>query len=215
MSKVEETYLYSVMNRRPIKLDCGVEIRSPKSLYLTKNDVLKCLNTAYVYRRFANGQQERVTIANVDRLHNAKFIPENEWDVNGVKIEEVVPEPEVVVEPVAEEEKIDIEVDDTVDNEPEEVAELTSAIVVEEQEESTDDTTENISVVDEDDVVEDEAEQLVEDDVTINEDEQISGQDAVEVVEDNETGVSESSESKTQNNANYTYNGKKKHHNRK
>lgn len=78
---MEQTYLYSVRPRKPIKDIEGVPfIRSPRSLQLTKEDVIKCLDKASVYRYFANeGKQEKVTIDTVDRLHNAKFMTEEEY----------------------------------------------------------------------------------------------------------------------------------------
>lgn len=78
----EVTYLYTVNPRKPIKGITGVSIlRNPKSLQLTKEDVYTCLKTASVYRRFANeGLIKRVTTANVDRLHNDKYMDEEEYE---------------------------------------------------------------------------------------------------------------------------------------
>lgn len=78
---MQETFLYSV---NPRKVITGIEgvgpIRTPKSLYLTKEDVKLCLSKGTVYRRFSlEGRNERVTIANVDRLHNSTYISEEEW----------------------------------------------------------------------------------------------------------------------------------------
>lgn len=79
---MEQTYLYSVRPRKPIKDLEGVPfIRTPKSLQLTKDDVLKCLDKGSVYRYFANENKlEKVTVNNVDRLHNAKFMDEAEYE---------------------------------------------------------------------------------------------------------------------------------------
>jgi hypothetical protein len=99
MSKVPETYLYEVRNiGRVIKLDCGVEISTPRSLYLTKDDVKKCLQTAYVFRRFAQHGSERVTIANLDRMHQATYISEQDWKNNTIvdTTVEVTKEPEAI-----------------------------------------------------------------------------------------------------------------------
>lgn len=78
---MEETYLYSVHPRRVITDLSGVSsIRVAKSLFLTKEDVYKCLKKATVYRRFANiGINERVTIENVDRVHRDEYISEEDW----------------------------------------------------------------------------------------------------------------------------------------
>lgn len=82
MSEVsEEVYLYTVNPHKIIKGLSGVScIRSSKSLYLTKEDVKVCLKSASVYRRFANiNKNVRVTIANLDRLHNKEFIEESDY----------------------------------------------------------------------------------------------------------------------------------------
>ena len=71
---METTYLYSV---NPKKI---IPIRSPRSLYLTKEQVMICLKSGTVYRRFAaENRNERVTILNLDRLHNDKFMTEEEY----------------------------------------------------------------------------------------------------------------------------------------
>ena len=75
----DKTFLYSVNPKKVIIGLSGVNaIRTPKSLYLTKEDVKICLNKASVYRRFTDCS-ERVTIANLDRLHNEKHYTEEEW----------------------------------------------------------------------------------------------------------------------------------------
>ena len=79
---LENTFLYSVYPKRVIKeLPTTTPIRTPKSLYLTKDQVKICLKYGSVYRRFANEKRnEKVTILNVDRLHNATFMTEEEYD---------------------------------------------------------------------------------------------------------------------------------------
>lgn len=79
---MSERYLYSVHPRKPIKnLSDIAVIRVPKSLSLTLEDVLTCLKSAVVYRRFANENRiERVTILNAERMHNAKFMTEEEYE---------------------------------------------------------------------------------------------------------------------------------------
>lgn len=129
MNKLPETYLYEVINnRRVIKLEGGVEIRSPKSLYLTKEDVLTCLEYAYVYRRFADSQvaRQRVTKFNLDRLHRANYISEEEWNA----MQNTSPEPVVkqVEEPIFEKPIIEEPSSETVEDTtviPDEVEELT------------------------------------------------------------------------------------------
>ena len=79
---MEQTYLYEVRPNRIITGLSGVNhIRSARSLYLTKEDVMICLEKAAVYRRFANeGKIERVTKLNVDRMHQAKLMTEEEFE---------------------------------------------------------------------------------------------------------------------------------------
>ena len=77
---METTYLYSVNPKKIIKDLPTLPIRSPRSLYLTKEQVMICLKSGTVYRRFAaENRNERVTILNIDRLHNDKFMTEEEY----------------------------------------------------------------------------------------------------------------------------------------
>ena len=77
---METTYLYSVNPKKIIKDLPTLPIRSPRSLYLTKEQVMICLKSGTVYRRFAaENRNERVTILNLDRLHNDKFMTEEEY----------------------------------------------------------------------------------------------------------------------------------------
>lgn len=77
----EVKYLYTIHPRRPIKGLSEVPIvRVPKTLALTKDDVRKCLKLAAVWRRFDNGDNlVRVVPSSVDRLHNEKFMTEEEY----------------------------------------------------------------------------------------------------------------------------------------
>ena len=111
---MEQRYLYSINPKTRIVNIPGIAvIRSPKSLSLSKDEVVKCLKVATVYRRFANENKiEKVTNLNIDRLHNAKFISEEQWKVMNIgaeeergtvvnnAVEEIVPE---VVEETVEE----------------------------------------------------------------------------------------------------------------
>ena len=79
---MSNVFLYTVNPRRMINGLSGSTkiVRTPKSLYLSKEDVYLCLKNASVYRRFANeGINEKVTVDNVDRVHREKYIPESEW----------------------------------------------------------------------------------------------------------------------------------------
>lgn len=83
---MEETrYIYSINPKKIIKFLCGKPIvpaiRNSRSLSLTKEEVRECLKYGTVYRRFANeSRNERVTTRNIDRLHNAKFMTEEEYE---------------------------------------------------------------------------------------------------------------------------------------
>ena len=107
---MEQTYLYEVRPHRIITGIHGVPyIRSPRSVYLTKEEVLICLQNGSVYRRFANlDKLERVTVTNVDRLHNENFIPEEEWKTECLKKAEApVEEAPVIDEPTKQEEVVE------------------------------------------------------------------------------------------------------------
>ena len=75
-----KSYLYSVHPKRIIKgLESVDVIRAPKSLYLTFEDVKKCIRLGTVYRRFSSSDIARVNTANVERLHNEKHMNEDEY----------------------------------------------------------------------------------------------------------------------------------------
>jgi len=129
-------YLYTVYVSRPIiGLSIG-ELRTPKSLMLSKEDVLKCIQSAPVYRRFSANNSVKVTPLNIDRLHNENFMTEEEYEKflssklseNRGKVEEIKVDntkedeatEEVVDEPVEEQtqtNEVAEEVTDESDNE--------------------------------------------------------------------------------------------------
>lgn len=75
-----KSYLYSVHPKRIIKgLESVDVIRAPKSLYLTLEDVKKCIRLGTVYRRFSSSDITRVNTTNVERLHNEKHMNEDEY----------------------------------------------------------------------------------------------------------------------------------------
>ena len=146
---MSERFLYSVHPKRVIKNVPGVSvIRTPKSLYLNKEDVKICLKGGSVYRRFANeARNEKVTISNIDRLHNAKFMTEEEYkkfleseidSKRGTVINDKEDEPKVVEEETTEE---------VVENSEEKVEELETVEVEEEStvnDEVVEETTEEV-----------------------------------------------------------------------
>lgn len=211
MSNVPETYLYEVRPvGRPIVLDHGVEIKTRKSLYLTKEDVQKCLETAYVFRRFASLEPVRVNTTNLDRIHRANYIPEEEWNnkndtatsnkptsvsqttnctsqsipevVESDIVEESTEIPEEVTEPNGE-----TTVDFTCFPMHSEEVDKAAEHLLEQQEVEVVSETEDVDV--EEEVEEEDEDSSIEDD------------SIAELAEDNETGVSiEESSQPTQNN---------------
>ena len=191
----EKVYLYTVYPKRQITGLSGVNaLRVPKSVFLTKEDVKICLPRGSVYRRFANtGENVRVTPNNLDRLHNAEFISEEDWEKGTVTtteeapvVEEVVEEP--VAAPVEEEVVEEVPEEDPI---VEEVPEEPVAAPVEE--EVIEEVPEEVEVVEEDSLSVEEVEE--------EEDEE---DDVEEVV------VDEEGNAPVHNNNNNHYNHKKK-----
>ena len=78
---MDKALLYSIHPKKVIKELPTLPIRSPRSLYLTKDQVRICLKYGSVYRRFANEQRnEKVNILNIDRLHHEKFMTEEQYE---------------------------------------------------------------------------------------------------------------------------------------
>lgn len=145
----EIRFLYSVYPKKPIKnlLPNGRPINSPKTLSLTKEEVLMCMKSGTVYRRFGSiNRNERVTTMNLDRLHQRDFVTEEEWkkmekpveeapvvetSVESIETpsEETTITPEVVEEPAKEE--------DNSNKESEEVAPVVEDEIKDSEEEST------------------------------------------------------------------------------
>jgi outer membrane biosynthesis protein TonB len=115
-----DKYMYAVHPMRVVIIPDEPPFRNPKSIELTKDQVLAALPAAIVYRRFNADTSVVVTPGNIDRLHNAKFMTEEEYEEfkynnkagkGGTVIKEEkkekVPEPEPVVEPTPVEEKVE------------------------------------------------------------------------------------------------------------
>lgn len=129
MSNANERFLYEIRPIKPIKdLIPGKGIKAPCSMQLTKEEALHCMKYGSVYRNFSDSGMNpiRVTGSTIDRLHNAKFISEDEWmkkigkeivseqqeettTVEETPVEEVPVATEEVVEEVAEEETTETE----------------------------------------------------------------------------------------------------------
>ena len=76
-----EKFRYSITPVGIIKLESmgNIGIRSPRTLELTLDEVKTCLKKARVYRRFNGTLMKKVTLSNCERLHNAEYIPEEEY----------------------------------------------------------------------------------------------------------------------------------------
>lgn len=115
---MENVFLYSVSPKKPLMLKDGTVIRVAKSVYLSKEDLVSILGKAVVYRRFIEaGVNEKVTTANIDRVHREKYVSEADWknvqikessnNVGTVSEPAKDPEPEKVEEPIKDEIKTD------------------------------------------------------------------------------------------------------------
>lgn len=99
MSNATERFLYEIRPIKPIKdLIPGKGINTPCSMHLTKEEALHCMKYGSVYRNFSDSGMNpiRTTGKNIDRLHNPKFISEDEWEkmknkdtVQEVTVEEI------------------------------------------------------------------------------------------------------------------------------
>lgn len=191
----EVVFPYQVNTIMPIMgLSCGT-LMVPATAKLTKEDVLICVKKAPVFRRFSSDKLERVTVSNLDRLHNEKYMTVAEYEEfldkqgdNRGKVAET---------PVVEEKK---------ETEPVKEEVVPPTLVVEEVKEETPVT--ETPVVEEAETIEEVAqtEDTIEEEVTENiNDEKVSEdvtEEAPDVVE--ETNSDE-------NHRNNRYNNKKKH----
>ena len=76
----EVVFPYQVNTIMPITGLSFGNLMVPSTAKLTKEDVAICIKKAPVFRRFQNGKLERVTISSIDRLHNEKFMSEEEYE---------------------------------------------------------------------------------------------------------------------------------------
>jgi hypothetical protein len=191
----EIVFPYQVNTIMPIiGLSCG-DLMVPTTAKLTKEDVLICLKKAPVFRRFSSSKLERVTISNLDRLHNEEFMTEAEYeafldkqgDVRGKVAETPVVEEKKETEPV----KVEVEEEPVPVVEEAKVETVTEESVVEEAE-TVEETAQTEDTIEEE-VTENINDEKVSEDVT---------EEAPEVVE--ETNSDE-------NHRNNRYNNKKKH----
>ena len=193
-------YLYSVNPHKPIILPNTMPIRNPKSLYLTLDEVKTCLKRGAVYRRFADiGINERVTVLNAERLHNEKFMTEEEYaqflEDNVAYKRGTISEK---VEKKAEEAPVESETVEEADNVEDDKAE--EAPVKSETVETPDETVEEADTTTEDDEVEEapvesetvETPETVEEaDTTTEEDEEVDAEDTEDTHAESEEAQTE------------------------
>ena len=196
---MEERYMYQVNTIMPILgLSIGT-IKVPTSQNLTKDDVLICLKKAPVFRRFSDGNKERVGIDNIDRLHRENYMTVEEYnEYLANKTNDIVEEK--VEEPVVEESEPEA---DPIVEESAPVEEVVEEETVEEEEVF-------IPVPEEDTTVEENA--IEEESTVVEEDNDVVANELFDsVIEDEVTEEEEISENNSNNNNNYFRNRKKKH----
>ena len=204
-------YAYQIHPKKPIRAlpEFGL-IRTKRTLMLTKEQVLKVLPFASVYRRFNHDTVIRTTVSNLDRLHNASLMSEEEYKIftthNTVFVQ---PEDVLVEEPKVEAEVVEIpqEPSEVVEDDSQSIPAETEENIVFATEEVQEDTisgtiTEESTESEESDA-ETQIDEAVEETVVVESDEE---------VEDNSEEEKEEVE-KTSSKTSVNYNGKKKHHN--
>ena len=207
MQEQENVFLYTIHPKRAITGLTNIgTVRTAKSLFLTKEDVYVALKGASVYRRFANiGKNERVNVGNVDRLHRAEYISEEDWEKLQIA-EAAKGNREIHIEPPVVEVKPEKEVLVNAEGEPVNLEELLAEPEPVKAEEPivVEDTVVVTDTVEE---VTEEAEPVVKE-VVIDE-----GEDEVEeVVDEGEEVVDEAPAEKQNNNQNRPNNKKKHRH---
>lgn len=92
-----ERYLYEIRPIKPIKdLIPDKQLMKACSMHLTKDEVLKCLSNATIWRKFPGRTPIKVTGENLDRLHKKNFcdvtnmIPQADIDFFRDNIEKVL-----------------------------------------------------------------------------------------------------------------------------
>ena len=208
----ESRFTYIVNPRRPIKgiSDMPV-IKSSKTLKLTKEEVLIAMKCGPVYRKFANeGIQQRVDGANLDRLHNEKFISEREY--SGTSIPVIKNNNTITETPVVEAPEV-VPVEEPVKNEaPENTVSEAAVEEVEEEPAATEEVVEEVSSIEA---------QNVEEDTDENDTEEVETSDEVEEDDSDSVATNNVNSEQTEANGNNQpivadYNGnrkKKKHRN--
>lgn len=106
MSEPMERYMYEVRPYKPISnLIPGKTIWRAQTLKLTKEEVIKCMNNAHVYRHFPGKPLIKVTKSNLDELHVSSLEGKKEkvpYDKTENTVEAPISEVELPEEPKTE-----------------------------------------------------------------------------------------------------------------
>lgn len=210
----ELRFAYQVNPKKPIRSlpEFGL-IRTNKTLMLTKEQALKAMEGASLYRRFNHDTVIRVTSLNIDRLHNEKFMDEKEYEIfktNNTVFVAAPEEPETVEIPESPSEVVEEEVPT---NPTETVENIVFVTEVPQEDTISGAITEEVAeteVVEAETQVEEAVEETVEsEDPSVEVDaEPVSDEAPVE--ENNE--VEEDVVINASNKTSVNYSGKKKHH---
>lgn len=86
----EIRYNYSINPRKRIITEYSIlkNVRSPKTLMLTKKEVVDALKSCLVYRRFDTTTIKKVNLMNLDRMHQATYDPTLEQEFKPISFEE-------------------------------------------------------------------------------------------------------------------------------
>lgn len=211
----ELRFAYQVNPKKPIRSlpEFGL-IRTNKTLMLTKEQALKAMEGASIYRRFNHDTVVRVTSLNIDRLHNEKFMDEKEYETfktNNTVFVSAPEEPETVEIPESHSEVVEEEVSTN----PTETAENIVFVTEVPQEDTISGAiTEEVAeteVVEAETQVEEAVEETVEsEEPSVEVDAEPVSDEAP--VEENSEDEEESVVINTSNKTSVNYSGKKKHH---
>ena len=181
---------------------------------LTKEAVQACMKGATVYRKFSNDFSEKVTSLNIDRLHNAEYISEEDWNNGNIVGTELVDNTENYIT------DINNSTDEVADEVKSNEAFVTENIVEEVQSSPIADSTEAVNSVKEEAVLNPVEEAQVEssDDEISNDVENESTVVDEPVIEEQTTIIDPLAEIENEDfkpaKVNINYNGNKKKHNK-
>ena len=201
-------YAYQIHPKKPIRAlpEFGL-IRTKRTLMLTKEQVKKVLPFASVYRRFNHDTVERVTIYNLDRLHNERLMTEEEYKIFTTHNTVFVKPEDVVVEAKVEEPVVAQEDSDVVENDSPSIPTENEENIVFATEDVQEDTISGAFTEESTESEESDAETQIAEAV----EETVVVEPEVEVEDNSEEEKEEVEKASSKTSVNY--NGKKKHHN--